>query len=283
MLNIRSGRYIVLFFAWAAAASHAEAQTCFGELCPGRIWDPPAFQWDIEGVYVPTRDEYFVATTEWTFTSGGLVGRFLDPNGAFTGSVTTLLAGGNQGVTDVEMAYNEDRDEILLIARDASPQSIRALYLGSDGQPISTVIGIGVGNAPSVAYSPDSQRYLVTWSKRDSYLYLVTWSKRDSGVDRTFYLFLDGDSTNPSPILGSGTIDSGSLSDVLAYSTVSQKFLVVYTKENRNADIYGRFISATGTLGSPFPIDNGSERNMSTTLRHSQAAFSEPLLWRGDS
>ena len=25
------------------------------------------------------------------------------------------------------------------------------------------------------------------------------------------------------------------------------------------------------------------ERNMSTTLRHSQAAFSEPLLWRGDS
>ena len=24
-------------------------------------------------------------------------------------------------------------------------------------------------------------------------------------------------------------------------------------------------------------------RNMSTTLRHSQAAFSEPLLWRGDS
>ena len=247
MLNIRSGRYIVLFFAWAAAASHAEAQTCFGELCPGRIWDPPAFQWDIEGVYVPTRDEYFVATTEWTFTSGGLVGRFLDPNGAFTGSVTTLLAGGNQGVTDVEMAYNEDRDEILLIARDASPQSIRALYLGSDGQPISTVIGIGVGNAPSVAYSPDSQRYL------------VTWSKRDSGVDRTFYLFLDGDSTNPSPILGSGTIDSGSLSDVLAYSTVSQKFLVVYTKENRNADIYGRFISATGTLGSPFPIDNGSD------------------------
>ena len=26
-----------------------------------------------------------------------------------------------------------------------------------------------------------------------------------------------------------------------------------------------------------------SERNMSTTLRHSQAAFSEPRLWRGDS
>ena len=85
MLNIRSGRYIVLFFAWAAAASYAEAQTCFGELCPGRIWNPPAFQWDIEGVYVPTRDEYFVATTEWTLSStpssGGLVGRFLDSNG----------------------------------------------------------------------------------------------------------------------------------------------------------------------------------------------------------
>ena len=62
MLTSRSGRNILLLFALTAAASYAEAQTCGGELCPGRIWNPPDFQFDQQALYVPTRDEYFIAT-----------------------------------------------------------------------------------------------------------------------------------------------------------------------------------------------------------------------------
>ncbi len=242
--------------------SSAWAQLCVGELCPGRIWNPPAFQWDMEALYIPTRDEYFMATTEWTFAAGGLVGRFLSPDGTLPGAVTTLFASGGGGVTASGMAYNSLRDEILLVARDASPTTIRARYLGSDGQPLGNEIVIGSGDHPHVAYSPVTDRYFVTWSKRIQTIYY------------TFYVVLDGDATNPAPILGSGTVDSNALSDVLVYNSVTQQFLVVYVKDlapPRRADVYGRFFTAAGAPQGVFAIDASTDNQQRPQVAYASA------------
>ncbi|MGH9334137.1 MAG: hypothetical protein ACRD21_10350, partial [Vicinamibacteria bacterium] len=262
MTTSRIGRCILLLFLVAAPGS-LEAQLCNGELCPGRIFNPPNLQWDQQGLYVPSRDQYLIATTTWSFPIGDLVGQFLNVDGTAAGGQFTLLAGGPGGITYAAMAYNPDRDEILLITRDAQPTTIRGIFLGSDGQPNSAPFHIGSGEAPQVAYSPHSQRYLVTFSG------VV------NGTYRANYVVVTGDSTQPAPVLGGGLIDIlGSLSDAVAYSTVSQKFLVVYTKDGPpplRANIRGRFFGADGTPGPIFAIDNSVESQQLPRLAYSSS------------
>ena len=78
-------RFLLFVSVVISTPSSVWAQLCDGEPCPGRIWNPPAFQWDQQVLYIPTRDEHFITTTESTFAAGGLVGRLLGPGGTLTG------------------------------------------------------------------------------------------------------------------------------------------------------------------------------------------------------
>jgi hypothetical protein len=256
-------RFLLVLGSLAQPAVSWAQQYCNGELCPGRIWNPTAYQWDQNVQYVPSRDEYLMATTEWTFNAGGLVGRFIRPDGTLSGGVTTFASGGNGGITNVDMAYNSNADEILLIMRDADPSVIRALYLGSDSMPIRPAIVIaGAGGAPHVAYSPHSDRYL------------VTFSYPSGGVWRIYYFMLDGDSSNPNPILLSGILDSNALAESLAYNSASQRFLLTFTKDfspPRRADIFGARITANGVSEGVFAIDTSLNNQQQTRLAYSDS------------
>ena len=244
---VRSLLFVVVVIS---TPSSVWAQLCDGELCPGRIWNPPNFQWDQRVLYVPTQDAYFVATTEWTFVSGGLVGRFVRPD-ATLAPISTLYASGGGGVTGSALAYNSVRDQILVLARDDSPQTIRAKFRTSDGQSSigNEIVITNKGRIPHVAYSPDTDRYL------------VTYVKGVQGVLITFYVILDGDATNPQ-ILDSGEVATDAFSESVVYNSVSQQFLVVYAREfppPRRADIHGRFFSASGSPQQIVGIHTGNE------------------------
>jgi hypothetical protein len=224
------------------------------EIFPGHITDPFGRQADMVAQYNPVRDEYLLG-----YSNGRALVGHLSPSGVFSNQ--TIISA-NTGVASMELQYNPDRDEFLYVWRN-SDSSIRARYLTSDGNPIGTEFGVGSGKQPHLAYSPDSERYVVTFA--------------DGGFNIN-YKVINGDSTAVNPIIKSGVVASGNaLSDGIAYGSVAKKFLIAYVRDwapdARQADLYGRTLSADGnTLGSQFGIDTSLDNQQGPIVGYTPKA-----------
>ena len=195
--------------------------------------------------YSPANDEYllgYYGDVDGDGGGEGLVGH-LSPDGVFSNQI---VIGGGSNVNGVELQYNPIRDEYLFLTRNDSPPDIKAHFLDANGNKIGSSIKLGQGMQPRLAFSPDSGRYFVAW---------------DKGGNIIQYATVDGDSTNPTPILKTGTIESkNALSVRVEYGSVPQKFLVVYTFLQSTDNIFGRFVPADGmSLGARFAIDNNTQ------------------------
>ena len=226
---------------------------------PGRIRDPGGLQQRAVIVYNPDRDHYRMAY-------GGKHQNDTDPELALTSTLTVdKQYGFDEKVIStldfifaVDLIYNPDRGEFLYVYRGAN-QAVRAHFLDIDGNPTGAAgeFALGSGQDPHVAYSADSERYVVTWQATGP---------------SVKYAVVDADSTNPSPRLLTGTVTADGAKDDIEYSPVSQQFLVTFQREiggNRAADIFGAFLSTDGaSVLDTFTIDSSGDNQNGATLEY---------------
>ena len=222
-----------------ALSSLANVRAAIGEeIFPGRIRDPPGNQETHVIEYSSGNDEYLLAY----YGEGVARVGHLSVDGIFSNEISFSTP--TTTVNRIGLVYNAVDDQYLLVTREDTAQAIRAHYLDADGNALGGSFAVGTGGFPNltIAYSPDSGRYLVVW---------------DKGPGSIRYAVVDADSTNPTPVLATGAIETvGAISSRVVYGTVSQKFFIGYS---RNGDIYGKFVSADGmTLTSRFPIDTAN-------------------------
>ena len=190
-------------------------------------------------VYVDHLDQYFIAYSgeSTAFLGFPAVGR-MDPNGNWLGHTIVSNVG---NVHAVDIAYNSDDPGFFYVYRYEGTNAVFGAYLDSDGNVIpGTEIPLGAGGSPKVEYSPDAGTYLVAI---------------ESLTFRTLFRILDGDPTNPNPLLWVHDESHLSYSPDLAYG--GGKFLAVYIRDfaNTDSDIWGRFIDPTGALGPLFSVE----------------------------
>lgn len=232
-------------------ASFVHAAT---ELFPGHVFDPNGRQANMTIAYNSDDDFYLLG-----YSNGRALVNRLGVDGSFViGNQIAVSA--NTGVSAMELAYNPDRNEFLYVWRNSDDSSIRGRYLDSLGNPLGSEIAVGNGKKPHVDYGTGDQRYVVTFAK-------------PGGIIR--YKTLDGDSTNPNPILNAGDVStSNAVGDVVHYGSVSNQFLVAYVRDfapnARRADLFGRFIAGDGmSLGPEFGINTSTADQNSPVLSYS--------------
>ena len=106
---------------------------------------------------------------------------------------------------------------------------------------------------PAVAYNPNADQYLVVWQdarKTDTHLYDI-WGQRVGG---------DGSKLGPNIRISRG-VNSGEYTPAVAFSTTSNRYLVVWAdgrdKLTKGDEIYGQQVRAGGALaGGPFVISD---------------------------
>ena len=187
--------------------------------------------------------------------------------------------GPTEGCWDPAVAHGTNQFLVTweegLPPRDSSDESHRLilreihgrLYDGNGGNPqppgssgdilISPTSSAHAEN-PSVAYSPSSTYYFVTWEENPLY------ARYAIGIHAA--IIRSTDHWVYSPI----TVDDPQFSGgqyypcrnpSIAYDGNSHRFLIVYSKSDTssNVDIYGRLYTSVGTaVGSPFAIANGA-------------------------
>lgn len=221
----------ILFSSWSFAQP----------LPPDRITNPPGLQFFMGAAYNSEDDEYFL-----TYAADGAPrGLRLTTDGVVLLPEIAVGPAAN-GVTTI--AYNPNRNEYLYVYRGTT---VWGQYLAADGTLIGPAFVIGSGGPPRVAYSTVSDRYVIVFQKLS-----VSPSQVRS-------VTVDGDSTTATPVLGSGVIATNAHSPAIAYGSISNKFLVVFSKEASpptRANVQGRLINGTGFGASAaFTIAGGSD------------------------
>ena len=217
------------------------------ELAPGRIRNPDGngLQFFMSAAYNSDQDEYLI-----TYEGGTPYALRLSPTtNAIVGSEITL--GPNTSVQDSAGAYNPDRNEYLVVWRNDSPANISGRYLDGNGQPIGSSFSIGVGIDVRVQYNPVDRRYIVVYFR-----YLANGPS-------VFYRMVDGDSTSdPHLLTDQALVASGALSSRVAYSSVSNKFLIAYAVDApppTRSDIRARFVTGQGSLLGGLTVAGGQK------------------------
>ncbi len=220
---------VLLTYSTDLSAQTPPLADCSGSLCPGLIDDPVGYQMLMSTAYNSEQDYYLI-----TAMSTYVVGLKLTPSGDPIGGRITLTP--STYVYGNSVTYNPDRNEFLLVWR-AEPTEIYGRYLDGDGHPLGNIFRLGTGREPRVQYSTVSKRYLTLWS---------------SFADGVHYRMVSGDSTAAQPLLsGDALILSGVYNGRVAYSSGSDKHLIVFVKEYEGnvigQEVWGRLVSGTGT------------------------------------
>ena len=211
------------------------------EIDPGRITNPDGLQRFQGAAYNSQDDEYMLI-----YQGGGFPRvRRLDVTGAFLADV--VLIDGAVGVSNVGIVYNPTDNEYLAIYR--SDTTIYGRYLDNNGQPIGSRFVVGTGGAfGTAAYSITSDRYLVVW--------------RDGPAPvEVKYAFIDGDSSSGNPIIERNALARGDNTHTV-WGSVSNKFLVVYTREvgTLKEEVFGKIVEGDGSDRSDEFLINGGSR-----------------------
>ena len=177
------------------------------DLFPGRIRNPGGQQLYMDAEYNPDTDEYALG-----YSNGKPLVAILSTDGVLDPVRRDIELGGFAGVTHVVLAHNVNRGGYLAVWRNTVPNGIRGRYLASDLAPIGGSFFIDKGGPPSIAYSPDSDRYMVTTTQLGS-------------AAQTRYSMISGDSTS-SGFLFRRVVSNGSSSERVAYGSVAKKFLI---------------------------------------------------------
>ncbi len=231
------------------------------ELFPGRVRNPAGLQLVQKVIYNPITDSYLLLYED----GRALIGH-LSTAGVHSGEVALSA---DIGVTHTNGAFNPDDGTALVVFRDGDPAEIYGHYVTSDGTPIGDQFFIGVGYGPNIDYSSESGRYV------------VSWEQGSSGTIR--YRVVEGDSTSPSPNITAGAQATFGFTDGLAYGSVAEKFLLVYSRDlpgGFRANVYGRFITADGmSVGPEFGIATGIENQQKPKVGYAPSTNRWMVTW----
>ncbi len=101
---------------------------------------------------------------------------------------------------------------------------------------------------PAIAYSSANQRFLVVWD-----------DLRDAGSTDIYGQLVNADGTLNGSNIPISTAPNGQSDPAIAYDSVNQRFLVVWSDARRSTgrDIYGQLVNADGALiGPDFAVPN---------------------------
>ena len=234
------------------------------EIAPGRIINPGGLQLKMAVAYNSENDEYFLtyAGTRDGLAQPAALGARLSPSGTLLGTEVVLSPA--SFVQDVSVAYNPDRNEYLVVWRNDGPADIFGRYLDGNGNPIGGFFGIATSGDPEV----DPEIAYSTVSKR----YMVLWQENRSNIPTIVYRMIDGDSTSGTPLIGGEvTVESGALSSEVAYGSVSNRFLVVFSKETFfGQGVFGMFVAGdgSGVTSGLLTLDNGPNNQQTPRIAY---------------
>lgn len=119
-----------------------------------------------------TSDQDCAALAVWATSAGGVAARFVDGDGRPISFTIKISASGDSP----DVVYNDDKDEFLVVWSQAAssaaeaPRTIHVQRLSASGgrlggdREISTPDTQYLDRAPSVAWSPKTDEYLVAWA-----------------------------------------------------------------------------------------------------------------------
>ncbi len=260
-MNIRlrpSIRYLLVVACLFSIDAPSFAEVCGLELCPGRIRNPPGWQFTQATAYNENQDDYLLATT----SNGSSIAYRMDPEGNLISGEIAL--GGGGGVAEVRLSFNPEANEYLFVLRKDDPLQVYGIYLDGNGVPITSPFLIATGVAPAIAYNSNNHTFM------------LVYTRYASGSPSVRYQMLGGSSTASPRFIGSERIVRyNALSPSVAFGAVSDKFLVVYGQElavpERGA-VLGNFVTGDGaTIGPLIGIATGYENQGNPFVAYADA------------
>jgi hypothetical protein len=214
------------------------------------------------------------------FSDYGIFGQLIDSTGNKTGNNFSISEAPQFSQRQTAIAFDSVNRRFMIVWSKESTvafnSGIFAILLDPNGSTFKTdfeISSMGIGGPggpqklyPSVAFDPDSKRFLVVWWDIRSTDDIYGQAVKSNGtlVDH------DGDtipdSTNDNFNISKDTANTPRNPDIV-YEPVNKRFMVVWRTGNPGGapdDIYGRGVGADGTLVSArIPIETG---NMSSLL-----------------
>jgi hypothetical protein len=247
---------------------------------------PPSNQQDPALAYNTERDEYLLIWSD-DRSNGGLdiYARRLFTNGLPKGGMYTTsgrfrIVGGAGNQDQPAIAYNEERDEFLVVwSDDRNPDTGRDIYaqrLFTNGLPkggfFPIYVGPGNQTEPAIAYSSFRDEYLAVWSDdRDGRMDIYGRRLGTTGLATRGeeFLIATGEGNKQEPAL----------------AFTGEQYLVLWTDDGgENLDILGKRVFANGLpIGGPegheFGVAVGSGNDMAAAIP-TQGGL---LVWSGDA
>lgn len=182
----------------------------------------------------------------------------IDP--LITGLLRLEQGSPSQHQQHVQIAYNSDDDEFLLVWQDYRNGSNWDIYgqrLDGDGALVGDNFVIKGGDydqdLPQLAYAPEEDRYLVIWRHYTSSTQHDLYGQLLSG---------DGQLVGSSFAIATGPGSSGQTPTDIVYNHQSNQFWALWVDERGSKDnIWGRHVSLSGSLGTEIQVTTSSTIN----------------------
>jgi hypothetical protein len=236
--------------------------------------------------YSPDNNRYLVVYDK----SGDIYGKFVSANGITYGAEFVICDDTN-GQYSPSVAYDSVNQRYLVTWQDTRNSGTT----GTDiyGQLVNANGTLGGSNfiisdasinqySPSVAYDSVNLRYLVVWyDDRNSGTTGLDIYGQLVNANGTLY----GTLSNDNFVISNAT--TGQFSPSVAYDSVNQKYLVVWTDDRNSGttdrDIYGQFVNANGTLdGSNFIISNATSGQSTPSVAYDSVNQRYLVVWADD-
>ncbi|MBN1976980.1 MAG: hypothetical protein JW918_06225 [Anaerolineae bacterium] len=200
--------------------------------------------------YNSVRDEYLVVWEDHYASEIAIYARRVGSDGYEIGSAIQVAHYGTYTSCQPAVAYSPLHDKYLVVyAQDSKPSLPPYTDYNIIGQPINgdgtkTELGFNIGakfpihqRRPAVAYNPTYDEFLVTWDEEQGTGgWHDIWAQRVNAADWSF---------EPGPVCIANPSDSRHrYQPDVAYNAVRNEYLIAYTREDTDGDIFGKVVGA---------------------------------------
>jgi RHS repeat-associated protein len=220
----------------------------------------------------------FAAWTDGRAGDDDIHGRLIEVDGSLGNDYKLHPAAGDQ--VDVQVAYNADDDEYLVVWAD---------YRSGAGNPDifgQRVSGGGLLVGENITVTTAAYRQIEPRIAYGSGRYLVAWRHYPGASDNYYdvygqFLYANGQPAGSVLQIAnnSGALDRETPTDVV-YNATSGKFLVVWQDlGNGNWDILGRHVATNGTMDTAFQISWTVSQETSAAASYNPADDEYLVVW----
>ncbi len=186
--------------------------------------------------------------------------RFLGQTGEPLSPEFPVYPGGG-GQDGISLTYQPGRDRFLVVWRDTVENGVYGAFTDAGAGMAGARFAISLETERvlpptphAAAYAPGDDRFLAAWTSREN--------ERQRGMEVYGAMFSGADGTVQGPPFLIATAPDHQRYASLAYDPARRRFLVVWYDLRRSLavteiDIYGRFVSADGTMAPEFVLSDG--------------------------